>query len=59
MAKGYKPWVEYGQSKTSNLWLVNYINRVYGSCGVYANSVHPGVALTSFQTNLSSENLQE
>jgi len=39
--------------------MANYINRVYGSHGVYANSVHPGGALTGLQVNLSLENLQE
>jgi NAD(P)-dependent dehydrogenase (short-subunit alcohol dehydrogenase family) len=59
LTKGYNPWIGYGQSKTANIWLVNYINRVYGPRGVYANSVHPGGALTGLQANLSSENLQE
>jgi NAD(P)-dependent dehydrogenase (short-subunit alcohol dehydrogenase family) len=58
-SKGYSPWIGYGQSKTANIWLANYIDRVFGPQGVHANSVHPGGALTGLQTNLTQENLQE
>ena len=38
----YQPFVAYGQSKTANIWMANYIDRVFGSRGVHALAVHPG-----------------
>ncbi|KAK4450860.1 hypothetical protein QBC34DRAFT_459153 [Podospora aff. communis PSN243] len=38
----YQPYVGYGQSKTANIWMANYIDRVFGPLGVHATSVHPG-----------------
>ncbi|THY14106.1 putative short-chain dehydrogenase/reductase [Aureobasidium pullulans] len=39
----YNPWVAYGQSKTANIYMANSIDRLYGSQGLHAVSVHPGV----------------
>ncbi|KAI5212549.1 hypothetical protein AUEXF2481DRAFT_40497 [Aureobasidium subglaciale EXF-2481] len=39
----YDPWVAYGQSKTANIYMANSIDRLYGSQGLHAISVHPGV----------------
>ena len=51
----YDPWVAYGQSKTGNIWMANYIERVYGPRGLHANSVHPGAVATGIAQNLSPE----
>ncbi|KAI1327739.1 putative short-chain dehydrogenase [Xylariaceae sp. FL0255] len=51
----YNPWVGYGQSKTSNIWLANYIDRIYGSQGVHATSAHPGAIMTPLYKHLSDE----
>ncbi|KAI8651270.1 hypothetical protein NCS55_01370800 [Fusarium keratoplasticum] len=42
----YGPYVAYGSSKTATLWMVNEIERRYGSKGLHATSVHPGAVLT-------------
>lgn len=39
----YAPFVAYGQSKTANILMANEIERRYGSRGLHAWSVHPGV----------------
>ncbi|KAI5467617.1 putative short-chain dehydrogenase [Mariannaea sp. PMI_226] len=57
--QNYDPWVAYGQSKTSNIWMTNYIDRVYGDRGLHANAVHPGGAVTSLQQHLPTEMLQQ
>jgi NAD(P)-dependent dehydrogenase (short-subunit alcohol dehydrogenase family) len=51
----YDPWIAYGQSKTGNIWMANYIDRKYGPLGLHANSVHPGVVATGIAHNLSPE----
>ncbi|KAI5251706.1 short-chain dehydrogenase [Aureobasidium subglaciale] len=43
----YDPYAAYGQSKTANIYMANYIDRVYGSQGIRAVSVHPGVILST------------
>ncbi|KAH6991140.1 putative short-chain dehydrogenase [Ilyonectria sp. MPI-CAGE-AT-0026] len=55
MIKSYDPWVSYGQSKTAAIWMANYIDRVYGSRGVHAVSVHPGGSLTGLFQNVTPE----
>ena len=59
LTKDYNPWIGYGQSKTACIWLANYIDRVYGSRGVHAVSVHPGGSFTGLMQNLSQETLAE
>jgi NAD(P)-dependent dehydrogenase (short-subunit alcohol dehydrogenase family) len=59
LEKAYDPWMAYGQSKTANIWLTNYIDRVYGSRGLHANAVHPGGSLTALQKNLPAEMMQQ
>ncbi|KAF2164027.1 hypothetical protein M409DRAFT_68244 [Zasmidium cellare ATCC 36951] len=46
----YAPFVAYGQSKTANILMANEIERRYGSRGLHAWSVHPGVI---FETGIS------
>ncbi|KAL0939843.1 putative short-chain dehydrogenase [Colletotrichum truncatum] len=48
----YNPWVAYGQSKTANLWMANYIDRVYGPKGVHAVSVQPGIVMTGLHAHV-------
>lgn len=50
----YDAWISYGQSKTANIWMANYINRVYGSQGVNALAVHPSVILTPLYLHAQS-----
>lgn len=38
----YNPSLAYGQSKTANIWMANYIDRVYGPRGVHGISLGPG-----------------
>jgi NAD(P)-dependent dehydrogenase (short-subunit alcohol dehydrogenase family) len=45
----------YGQSKTANLWTANEIDRLYGSQGLHAYSVHPGAVTTSLDRHMSDE----
>ncbi|PSN62400.1 short-chain dehydrogenase [Corynespora cassiicola Philippines] len=47
--RDYDPWVSYGQSKLANIYFANELERRYGSKGLHALSVHPGV----IETNLS------
>lgn len=59
LTKDYNPWVGYGQSKTANIWMANYIDRIYGPRGVHAVSVHPGGAMTGLQQHVSPEEAAE
>lgn len=43
----YNDWVSYGQSKTANIYMTNEIERRYGSQGLHATSVHPGMIATA------------
>ncbi|VUC36587.1 unnamed protein product [Clonostachys rosea] len=45
-------WTAYGQSKTANLWMANYIDRKYGPRGVHASAVNPGMIWTGILDNL-------
>ena len=55
----YNPYVAYGQSKTANIYMANYIDRVYGHNGIRALSVHPGVILsTELMRHQKVEDLQ-
>ncbi|OLN96033.1 Dehydrogenase/reductase SDR family member on chromosome X [Colletotrichum chlorophyti] len=51
----YNPWVAYVQSKTAKIWMANYIDRVYGSRGIHANSVRPDGILTALHQHVSPE----
>ncbi|KAH0365651.1 NAD(P)-binding protein, partial [Aureobasidium melanogenum] len=55
----YNPYAAYGQSKTANIYMANYIDRVYGRQGIRAVSVHPGVILsTELMRHQKVEDLQ-
>jgi NAD(P)-dependent dehydrogenase (short-subunit alcohol dehydrogenase family) len=45
--QGYNPMAAYAQSKTANIYLANSIDRKYGSSGLRAVSVHPGMIFTT------------
>jgi NAD(P)-dependent dehydrogenase (short-subunit alcohol dehydrogenase family) len=45
-----RPWERlsaYGQSKTANIYMANYIDRVYGKQGLHAWSLQPGGILSN------------
>jgi NAD(P)-dependent dehydrogenase (short-subunit alcohol dehydrogenase family) len=48
----YSPWVGYGQAKTANIWLANYIDRHYGPENLHATSLHPGGIWTGLQVHV-------
>ncbi|KAJ5378885.1 hypothetical protein N7509_012004 [Penicillium cosmopolitanum] len=48
----YNDWVSYGQSKTANLYMANEIERRYGSRGLHATSVHPGMIATALMQHM-------
>ncbi|KAF7563686.1 hypothetical protein G7046_g468 [Stylonectria norvegica] len=54
---GYHSWVSYAQSKTANIYMANEIDRRYGSRGLHATSIHPGVVATGIGQHLPSEEL--
>ena len=49
----YDPWAGYGQSKTANIYMANSIDRLYGSKGIHALSLHPGGIYTGLQVHVS------
>ncbi|KAG6357515.1 hypothetical protein INS49_013392 [Diaporthe citri] len=56
---GYDGWVSYGQSKTANIYMANEIERRYGSRGLHATSVHPGVIFTGLMQHVDPATLKE
>jgi NAD(P)-dependent dehydrogenase (short-subunit alcohol dehydrogenase family) len=54
----YDPWTAYGQSKTANILFANDIERRYGSKGLHALSLHPGIIQTNLSQYLSKEVLE-
>ncbi|KAJ5221337.1 uncharacterized protein N7469_010224 [Penicillium citrinum] len=51
----YDPWVAYAQSKLANIYMANEIERRYGSQGLHANSINPGIVATGIAGHLSPE----
>jgi NAD(P)-dependent dehydrogenase (short-subunit alcohol dehydrogenase family) len=49
------PWVAYGQAKTANIWMVNEIERRYGSNGLHGLSLHPGGIQTGLQVHVAEQ----
>ncbi|KAJ3547409.1 hypothetical protein NM208_g1528 [Fusarium decemcellulare] len=43
----YNPWIAYGQSKTANIYFAAEVERRYGSQGLHAIAVHPGIIYTN------------
>ena len=54
----YNDWVSYGQSKTANIYMTNEIERRYGSRGLHANSVHPGLIPTALLQHIDSATVE-
>ncbi|KAF9773237.1 hypothetical protein IL306_008992 [Fusarium sp. DS 682] len=52
---GYTPWGAYGQSKTANIYMANEIERRYGSQGLHALSLHPGLIETGLMRHIPEE----
>ncbi|RDW59265.1 hypothetical protein BP5796_12189 [Coleophoma crateriformis] len=59
LTHNYNQWIAYGQSKTANIWLANYIDRIYGPRGVHANAVHPGGIVTPLYQHITEEQMQQ
>lgn len=55
----YDPWLAYGQSKTANIYLASEIERRYGTRGLHATSLHPGVVLTGLVDTVSPEDAEK
>ena len=53
--RDYSPFIAYGQSKTSCIYMANEIDRRYGSKGLHALSLHPGGILSGLQVHLPPE----
>ncbi|KAI8667529.1 hypothetical protein LRP88_00715 [Fusarium phalaenopsidis] len=51
----YDPMLAYGQAKTANIYLANEIERRYGSQGLHALSLHPGVINTNLAKYMTQE----
>jgi NAD(P)-dependent dehydrogenase (short-subunit alcohol dehydrogenase family) len=54
----YSPYASYAQSKTANIYMANEIERRYGSKGLHAASVHPGVIKTGLGRYMTDEQIQ-
>ncbi|GLI76381.1 hypothetical protein PoHVEF18_004653 [Penicillium ochrochloron] len=55
---GYDPREAYSQSKTANVYMANEIERRYGSQGLHATSLHPGVIATPLGRHMSPEEIE-
>ncbi|KAE8166979.1 hypothetical protein BDV40DRAFT_313660 [Aspergillus tamarii] len=55
---GYDPWKAYSQSKTAGIYMANELDRRYGSRGLRAYSVHPGMIATNLGQYLSTEQIE-
>ncbi|GKT52433.1 WW domain-containing protein [Colletotrichum spaethianum] len=51
----YEPWHAYGRSKTANIYFANEVERRYGSKGLHALSLHPGIIATNLLQYLPNE----
>ncbi|KAK2037141.1 short chain dehydrogenase [Colletotrichum somersetense] len=51
----YHPWLAYGRSKTANIFFAKEVERRYGSEGLHALSLHPGVIPTNLLQYLPKE----
>ena len=54
LEKSYDPWVGYGQSKTSNIYMANELDRRYGAKGLHGYSLHPGGIWTGLQIHMDT-----
>jgi NAD(P)-dependent dehydrogenase (short-subunit alcohol dehydrogenase family) len=56
-ANEYDPQSSYGQSKTANIWMSNYIDRHYGPRGLHSTSLHPGGIWSGLQKYVPPEQM--
>ncbi|KAJ5928773.1 hypothetical protein N7466_007729 [Penicillium verhagenii] len=54
---GYSPWGAYGQSKLANVYMANEIERQYGTSGLHATSLHPGIIATNLGQYLPEQEI--
>ncbi|KAM0346259.1 hypothetical protein ACHAPU_005686 [Fusarium lateritium] len=54
-ASDYSPWIAYARSKTANIYMANEIERRYGSKGIHANSVGPGLVYSGIGRYIPDE----
>ncbi|QKX55607.1 uncharacterized protein TRUGW13939_02703 [Talaromyces rugulosus] len=57
--EGYDAWKAYGQSKTAMIWTANEIERRYGSTGLHAYSLNPGMSASGLQKNVTADMMEE
>ena len=53
--KDYNKWLAYSQSKTANILFARQFDKIYGSEGIHAYSLHPGVILTKLSRHIPLE----
>lgn len=53
----YDKWKAYGQSKSANVLFTVELERRWGSSGVHAYALHPGVIMTELSRHLTAEDL--
>ncbi|KKY27621.1 putative ww domain-containing oxidoreductase [Phaeomoniella chlamydospora] len=51
----YDPSLAYGSSKTANLYMSNYIDRVFGPRGIHSTSLDPGGIFTGLQIHVPED----
>ncbi|KAM0236291.1 hypothetical protein ACHAP5_009425 [Fusarium lateritium] len=54
-ASAYSPWEAYARSKSANVYMANEIERRYGSQGLHANSVAPGLVASGIGRHIPEE----
>lgn len=57
--RGYDKFVAYGQSKAANVLMTVELEHRFGSTGVHAFAVHPGVCATGLARHMSREDFAE
>lgn len=53
--KGYDRWLAYAQAKTANILFARQFDKLYGSEGIHAYSLHPGGIMTNLQKHVPVE----
>ena len=53
--RDYDRWGAYGQAKTANILFTVELERRFGSQGVHAYAVHPGIIMTNLGRHLTAE----
>lgn len=56
---GYDAWKAYGQSKTAMIWTANEIERRFGSEGLHAYSLNPGMIASGLQKHVTDDIMKE